>query len=123
MPIAAVQKPIYLGNTFLVRQALTVYDPDTNGFIPLAGGEVTCRLSAAADGSTTISGTGPFPMAEAPGAAGTYYYVYPESVVGLLAALVDTLVYLVVEAGTYDELKDVQPLLVQAARPPLLSQQ
>lgn len=118
MSTAAVQKIIYLSNAWLTRQPLRVFDPSSNSFKVYTAGSATVRFSALPDGSTTITGMGPFALAETSSGSGIWYYVVPNTVVVRLATYVDQLVYQVVEAGAYSEMQNIQPLLVTEGRPP-----
>lgn len=109
-------KTIYTGNAHLVRQAIEIYDPATDRYIPFTGGTFTVSFATSADGTGPITGLQNLPLAAVAGEPGSYYAVIPPGSLTPLVALVNTIVYQIVSGGPYNGLRDVTPFRVSTAR-------
>ena len=121
-PPRAMQKVIYIGNGYLVRQELRYYDAPTSSFVPYTGAASVSLCARSVDSVTgevtytPISELGPFVLTTV--IPGIYYYNIPTSSVATLNVplYLNALVYQVVTAA--GELNNIQPLLVCPERPP-----
>jgi hypothetical protein len=119
---STVQKNIFIGNAYLVRQQLRYYDAISDSFLPWGGPAKVSFCTKVTDPVTgvvtytPIAGMGPFNLNQ--GMSGTFYYEVPTSVVGLLntVSYLNGFVYQVVTGGNSGELTDIQPLLVCPSR-------
>ena len=114
-------KRIAIGNAWLAKHYLTIFDPDTNADIPWVDAP-SPAVAFCSDplGETVISGMGPFTLTavDADAAPGWYHYPVPAAVVDLLeaAGLRGTVVFERVTAGADAELFVVAPRLVTRPR-------
>jgi hypothetical protein len=124
-PPVALLKSIFVGNAYLVRQQIRVYDAVLDQWVSWTSGPATvtlCTASVGVGGVVTyaaIAGLGPFSLVL--GLSGTWFYEIPTSAVSLLngAPYLGATIYQVVKAGALNELQNVQPLLVSPSRYPL----
>lgn len=112
----SVRKTIYLGNAYLVRQALLQYVAASDSFTPWTGATVTVTFATNADGTGAVSGLTGLALAAVSGAAGSYFLVLTAAQVGNLAAYAGQTVYQIVTGGAASEVKTVVPLLVATPR-------
>jgi hypothetical protein len=123
---AAQFKNLYIGNAYLVRQQLRIYDQPSDTFLPWTTGPASVSLCTQSVNATTgvvtytpIPGLGPYTMTQG-GVPGTWSVEIPTSAIATLnvALYLNGLVYQVVTGGPANELADVQPLLVLPSRYP-----
>jgi hypothetical protein len=119
MPTAPITyKQISPSNAYLVRQQIERYDAATNSYIPWTGGapNVSVGFYTNDDGTGGIAGLTGLPMDEVAGAAGTYVFIVPSSLLTPLVALDGTVIYQIVTAGASSNLHVVTPLRVTVPR-------
>ncbi len=115
MPITTY-KTIYTGNAHLVRQAVEIYEPNTDSYQPFVNGTFAVSFATAADGTGPIAGLQNIALAAATGEPGTYYTIIQASSLTSLVALAGTVIYQIVSGGPYNGLRDVTPLRVSSVR-------
>jgi hypothetical protein len=116
MATTATSKQIHPNNAYLVRQALSKYDPTTNTYIVWTGAaSVTAGFYEDALGVTAIAGLTGLNMTES-SVTGTYYYVVPGTSTAVLASYAGETIYQIVTGGVQSDLKVVTPLVVTEPR-------
>jgi len=110
-------KRIHLANAFLTRTALERYVEAQDRYAPYTDGVASVTFARDAAGLLPIAGLTGIAMSESTAAPGTYTAVMPSGAVSAaLTALLNTLVYQIVTAGTLADLRIVTTLLVSTPR-------
>jgi len=114
--VTTTSKQIHPNNAYLVRQALTKYDPATNTYIVWTGAtSIVAGFYEDALGTTAISGLINIAMTES-SISGTYYAVVSGTLTANLTTYDNDTIYQIVTGGVQSDLKVVTPLVVAEPR-------
>lgn len=111
-------RPLFVNNAYLVRQAITFYNPTADAYQPFVGVQATMSVGLFEDelGTIGLAGLTNQPMTAAAGAPGTYFAVFSNVQTASLASLIGDTIYQVVVGGPNAELRVTSPRVVTAPR-------
>ncbi len=107
-------KPIYIGNAYLVRSFVELYEPSTDTYDPYTGAGIVVSFARNSDGTNPIAGLQNLAMATE--ATGIYHRVLSPADLTGITALAGQIIYQIVGGGPYNGLKAVTALKVSQPR-------
>jgi hypothetical protein len=115
--MTTISKQIQPDNSYLVRQELRYYDPETNCYELWTEQDASVTFAEDAEGASPIATLENIVMSENVDFPGIYYViVYRPLLEAALTPYVGETIYQIVRAGAFNDLQVVTPLVVSEPR-------